>query len=1079
MNSRQPKINPEECRDARLNTLNNYRDLLTSWQKNADDQTFSQTLKDALKVVDCTRFVKINDAFLRAAYQADKHDTHYYSLTADGKEYVVRDFNDTALDFYIYQDASQYPDQKIALEICIKAHADIVEEFESAILTVEKIGKLKEFTHHLHYDEKTGCFPKRISGAIEYAQQLRKNVLIFDDLMHDFLYAKTEIKSTEENDTVILRRAMAYFSPYFWKKCLCSDSNGKMIENQITPDFVVDYLVTYFAYDDPRNQQAQESKVDNEEKEIKADNHPTINTTYHYIVKKSTEALQCIREEKAVAKNIHSPLKPAPNKDSWKYTVNTLLDPEKTRPVKKVRYKKRNLYWDPTDQTWRVRQVAPTRGAPKPPGWKYSKKDAVTLMPQNGKIFLYPVVNPVFLLFNLDNCYLKLSPHTGKPKYVWITNVNSNQKFWVADAFTTRTTGLGQWWNNFRAKFHTKNAVTLDQLREHLRLYEKLEHPPTHNEILACLAKDALIGIGTQNDTLFHRLNALRIREMLKTTLGIMLPLFISPITQGPRVYTRSHQIADIQSACHYANNTLEHEVLLKIHPDPEKYLQQCKLEDKSIPILMERLTNHAEKRALSLIRQYQHFYMTEDMQDTRSKALRLALENHLYDAANCLVSWGINWHDVKNAQQNKTLFWLTLLSQEQQLIETALTQKQSEDTLAQAILLAVKDNHTDLLPRLLSIAPDSLDIHRWHYNGKTVLAMSNDEITQTLKQKFPSASQQVIEINADIKLQQAVLSKLVNALKNIDQPSAEEKLALQKVIDHCENYIADVPPEGGGPILDSQSISVLRQLLITLLDTEAQNTYSKHFYTMIYAVLIALCHWWPKDKPFNADGIKDDNIVLTAYGLQLSKKEIRKLFSKNHHPTYPGTTVSIYQRDRDYIANVAKPVYLPRGLARERTNNEDTAILLGYPALLMMIASGTFMLIELPYHSISSQDAVVSTLLSSALIIPSAVIFMKMTSHFFLQKNLLSSTEENPYISPLLDRPEIEPAPQSELSNHDRSPLLDNHEISLSLLHENKYKTIQSFATNQMSFFTRAPNEMDDEKPEQSRLSSYHSPAL
>ena len=72
------------------------------------------------------------------------------------------------------------------------------------------------------------------------------------------------------------------------------------------------------------------------------------------------------------------------------------------------------------------RQLKGPRGAPKP-GRKFTKKEAVTLLPSNGKTHFFDLKFPVGLLFNLDACDLK------QEKYIWKWNVRSNDRPWVGE----------------------------------------------------------------------------------------------------------------------------------------------------------------------------------------------------------------------------------------------------------------------------------------------------------------------------------------------------------------------------------------------------------------------------------------------------------------------------------------------------------------------------------------------------------------------------------------------------------------------------------------------------------------------
>lgn len=1023
MRERNPnaKVNPDQITDDRLTILNNLREYLRS-ALTASSLSSHQKKKftDALKVIDCLRFVKVNEAFLRYAFFADKRDSSVYSLTQDGRQHVIRDFNGTALDIFIYQDKTQYPDQQKALEICIAAHLDLVKDFEAAVQFVTKNKKLDEFINKLQYDKTTGCLVKRTAASLKYVENLKKGLFIFEDLLNGFLAeAPSEADEEAKEDVEKIRKALSYFSPYLWKPCLYETADG-IQEALITPDFIVDYLVNILGYQDPRPETSRKQVLSStqvhsneleseEEKEADSGLESEPKPEVSYLVKTSAEALKCIADEKGLAKNISAKLDPrtglgANQTDSLTYHVNQLSDPANYRPYKKLAPgTNRSKYWDTTDGKHYNRRVAAVRGGPKPAGWKYSKKEAATLMPRNGKIHLYSLPDSVFFLFNIDACYLKRSAKTGKLKYIWKTNVGSNAKGWVGS--------YNRW----------EPSVTLEELRAYLRSYEGYDSIPSHNEILACFAKEALNAVGIQNNTLFDRLNALRVRETLRGTLGVHLPILISTPDQGPRVYTRENQLADIQMALNYSSNTKEAKVLRQLHKTPGKLLELYRQQDSAAKSLV-KLAQRSEKEALTLLQKHREFFMIEEeVEELKSQALLEALKNNHIHLALKLIELGAKLDYCESTEKNKSLLWLILESGNPILRAKALERTLESDTIEQAIFLAAKQNRLELLLPLLNLKP-GLSLNRWREDGKTAFDFAKQQGNAEMMSALKAAGAKegavtLLDESKEKSLQtiRAVLLKIADQLEKIKKTPAETK-ALQKILSYSRVLAGELRPEGGFPRnLSLEAINDLRKQLLALLNTEGFKTYSENFYAGVHASLLALCYWWPTNKAeggayLSSEGkpLQNENRVLTSIGQQFDKEEIRKLFAKNSAPCYPNTTVLINQRDQSYIAETAGPIYLSKFSQALKSKLASITFLTG----LMLYPIITFILAALLPQAGPLSFIVIAAAMGGG-ILPGLLVGLAITGlvAYFTSKPTLQAKIPNPQVKPLLERPELPPS--------------------------------------------------------------------
>jgi hypothetical protein len=475
---------------------------------------------DALKVIDCLRFIKVNESYLRYAFE-HQDDRDVYLSDRDKSIKTLRDFNNIAIDLKdattdapLYKNANEFWEDLTRMFI----------QFEHAIDVARQKDKLKEFVGKLQYDELVGCIAARITGALLYAKTLEtSDVPHFEECMQDLAQRFTD--DSQDN----YRKVYAYFkshqNDYFRYQ--------KSAEIQITKANIDDYMVNILGQD-----RLLESKEETELHENSSSSSTSIPHANHIPVRTEDEAIHLINKGNGLVKVI------AATDETLFTMLNILVDPANYRPLKGTHAPK-SKYWDPRDGQWHTRKKPKARGLPKPPNWTWPKKTASTLLTTNGKIHL--ACAGIIFLFDLMQCNLK------NDKYIFPDNANTDRKWWLDDA--------------------GKRSISLDALKQQLQDFVSSGTIPAHNEILACLAKHALYGVATTQDIRENRLHAFRAKMLVKEMLNIDIPVLIITPTQGAIPYKKEVLVADLM----YANtslNSVEQQTLLSITRQPERLIQ-------------------------------------------------------------------------------------------------------------------------------------------------------------------------------------------------------------------------------------------------------------------------------------------------------------------------------------------------------------------------------------------------------------------------------------------------------------------------------------------------------------------------
>jgi hypothetical protein len=499
-----------------LDVLNEYLGYLHSLigVRGEDDK---QT-EDAIKVTDCFRFIKVNEVFFRYAFLNPDDKSNYKFYPKDHETKVLRDFNNVS--FHLFGKENETVDEAVAN---IKA---LTQSFEEAIIFVREKNKLSEFTNKLLYNEEVGCLELRITPALIYVRDLKQPLPIFEE--H---FQKIFKQFHDDNTVANYRMLYKYFLDQYAKQKFFYQS---LYEIEVTKQFLDEQMVNI-------------GQVITDEEKKQLDNE-----LLNRVV--SIESLaKLISDHNALIKVISAPLDTdsmSDYKHSLNFLLTQLLDPANQRPYKRLdaRIDRRNFH-DPRDGVVRRREVNTVRGAPKPLGWQYTKKEATALLPPSGKMHFWQVKGklPIVLIFDVNDCWLK------NGKYIFSHNSSTNLRWWLAPNSS-----------NF------VRATTLDAIRRSQNADYAKGITPSHPEILAGLTSN-LRGLGvldennTSSRSLKDGLNLIRVKYLIKHTLKVDLPLIVLGSKHQAWVYSPIEQLEDIFSALDCPENSYNRQLVNEI----------------------------------------------------------------------------------------------------------------------------------------------------------------------------------------------------------------------------------------------------------------------------------------------------------------------------------------------------------------------------------------------------------------------------------------------------------------------------------------------------------------------------------
>jgi hypothetical protein len=222
---------------AQLEILNRFTNFLS----NLDPSTSTKLKEDALKVIDCLKFIKLNSEYIGYAVE-HRDDSDLYTYSADKTKGVIRDFNNTAMHFNSYNSKEQV---KTGLE-------NLVKQFENAIIAMQEKGKSLAFAQKLQFDGDIGCIEERTAAALSFAATyLSSSLQNLDDLMEKCQF------TTEDDEITMLEKAKIFFQPYIGQTCIWNNK-----EHVINKSLIKQYLKDMFAAEFPLSEDLLEELED-------------------------------------------------------------------------------------------------------------------------------------------------------------------------------------------------------------------------------------------------------------------------------------------------------------------------------------------------------------------------------------------------------------------------------------------------------------------------------------------------------------------------------------------------------------------------------------------------------------------------------------------------------------------------------------------------------------------------------------------------------------------------------------------------------------------------------------------------
>ena len=495
-----PKQDPDNVSfNNELHELNQFRAELVEFQK---DDDMKQSATDAIKVVDCIRFIKVNlddKGFICFAFINRRNKDHFnniYKHNTDISNGVFRDLQGTSFHFNAYKD----------VVTLVNSLRRMVDTFQGAVAVARSSGELKSFVGKIRYDAAVGCLEARIQSCLLYASELKQNVTRLEDEMSK-IYSK--LNGDDQHDISI---AVRHLQPLFGHRIFI---NGT--EKILTKKAVIDYMVNTFGYN-----------YNYDSDSVKKDAGAAEKSPDKMMEDAEEKALKLIRRCQAAVKMMR-----LSNDDkNISYVVDQLCNPKKKRPIKTLDPgSERNSFWNPRTGSWHLRDIQGLRGRNK--DTPYTKKMAVSLLPPHGKIKLFfEKGTSIGFVFDLSKCHLK------NEKYVWYRNANSNSKWWIKGAVSAP---------------RLIPSVPLEQLQKQLSEFAASNRVPEHNELLIGLTSQALEAILIDGDSLVLRLYAIKIRYYCKQALGVDLPILRISTTDKPMPYSVIEQYKDYFLAKTYA----------------------------------------------------------------------------------------------------------------------------------------------------------------------------------------------------------------------------------------------------------------------------------------------------------------------------------------------------------------------------------------------------------------------------------------------------------------------------------------------------------------------------------------------
>jgi ankyrin repeat protein len=191
------KIDPDEVNNADLHTLNGFRNELVQLRQSP---VLQKAATDALKVVNCLRFIKVNETFINYAFRniGNSWDTNIYLREDDYKKGVIRDlFDKTAIHI----------DREKSSDALISKWRSNIQQFEHVIKIAQTQGLTTLFVERMQYNEATGCVEQRMESGLLFGAEVESQSTIDCATQKDEVVSKKILEEDAQNKRDLQRRA--------------------------------------------------------------------------------------------------------------------------------------------------------------------------------------------------------------------------------------------------------------------------------------------------------------------------------------------------------------------------------------------------------------------------------------------------------------------------------------------------------------------------------------------------------------------------------------------------------------------------------------------------------------------------------------------------------------------------------------------------------------------------------------------------------------------------------------------------------------------------------------------------------
>ena len=218
-----PKKNPIYLHKDVLRVFNDFHHFVSNMQIPVTEP--SKFKKDAIKLIESLKFIKINLEFIGYVVE-NKTNPDIYACEQDFAMGVIRDFNGTSLHVNAYHNKEEAQ----------TAFANLVQQFENAIVAMQRVGRLEIFVRQLQYDKNIGCVEARVSKALLFATaSISSPAHSLDQLMAQCQFMP------HDDATALFSKAKIFFEPYVGQACI-----WKNTDYLIDTSLIKQYLIEVF-----------------------------------------------------------------------------------------------------------------------------------------------------------------------------------------------------------------------------------------------------------------------------------------------------------------------------------------------------------------------------------------------------------------------------------------------------------------------------------------------------------------------------------------------------------------------------------------------------------------------------------------------------------------------------------------------------------------------------------------------------------------------------------------------------------------------------------------------------------------